>query len=97
MRTNPVVMMFAAFVAVIAGTIQPVGSVPVAAAETEKPMDIIATQIRKQGYKCDKPQSAERDRAASKPDQAVWVLHCVGATYRVRLHPDMAAQVERLN
>jgi hypothetical protein len=69
---------------------------PVAAAEQETPKEIVAAQIRRQGYECGKAQSAEWDRAASKPDEAVWVLSCDNATYRVRLHPDMAAQVERL-
>jgi len=69
----------------------------VTAAEMEKPADIVATQIRSQGYECHKALSAERDQAASKPDEAVWVLRCDNATYRVRLHPDMAAEVKRIN
>jgi len=70
---------------------------PVAAAEQETPADIITIQIRKQGFPCDNPQKADRDRKASKPDEAVWVLQCGNATYRVRLIPDMAAHVERIN
>lgn len=72
----------------------PIAPMPVAAAEQETPKEIVAKQIRRQGYECGKAQSAERDQAASKPDEAVWVLSCDNATYRVRLHPDMAAQVE---
>lgn len=71
--------------------------VPVAAAEQESPEEIIAAQIRQQGFPCDNPQSAQRDREASRPDEAVWVLQCDNATYRVRLIPDMAAHVERIN
>lgn len=97
---NPVVTCLAVvigtFVAVIVGRIEPVVSLQVAAAELEKPADIVATQIRKQGYKCEKPKSAERDSAASKADGVVWVLRCDSATYRVRLIPKMAAQVERM-
>ena len=63
----------------------------------EDPKDIVAAQIRAQGYKCDSPQSAEQDAQASKPDEAVWVLQCEGASYRVRLVPDMAAKVERID
>ena len=63
----------------------------------EMPADIIADQIRKQGYSCNKALSAERDRERSKPDEAVWVLKCDAATYRVRLVPDMAAKVERID
>jgi hypothetical protein len=66
------------------------------AGDAETPKDDIAAQIRAQGYACDQPQSATRDAEASKPDQAVWVLRCEGASYRVRLIPDMAAQVERI-
>lgn len=82
------------FLAAVVGHLIPMGSIPVTAAEMEKPADIVATQIRRQGYECGKAQSAERDRAASKPDEVVWVLHCDNATYRVRLHQDMAAEVE---
>jgi len=67
------------------------------AAEQETPKDIIAAQFRRQGYACDNPQSAERDRERSKPDEAVWVLHCKEASYRVRLIPDMAARVAVLS
>ena len=62
----------------------------------QTPADGIAAQIRAQGYQCDEPISAERDAALSRPDQAVWVLKCQNATYRVRLIPDMAARVEQL-
>lgn len=70
---------------------------PVSAAEQESPDKIIAAQIRRQGFQCENPQSAKRDSEASKPDEAVWVLQCENATYRVKLIPDMAAQVERVN
>jgi hypothetical protein len=63
----------------------------------ETPKEIIADQIRRQGFACGGPLSAERDHARSKPNQAVWVLKCEAATYRVRLTPDMAAHVERID
>ena len=63
----------------------------------EDPTNIVADQIRAQGYKCDSPQSAKRDAQASKPDEAVWILQCESGSYRVRLVPDMAATVERLD
>jgi hypothetical protein len=62
----------------------------------DAPTDLIADQIRGQGYACQTPESATRDAAASKPDEAVWILKCDGATYRVRLVPDMAAKVEKV-
>lgn len=68
-----------------------------AGAVEETPKDIIVDQIRKQGFACDNAQSAERDREQSKPNEAVWILKCDKATYRVRLVPDMAAGVERID
>jgi len=58
--------------------------------------DLLAAQIREQGYHCVKPVSAQRDKARSRPDEAVWVLRCENHTYRIRLIPDMAARVKRL-
>jgi hypothetical protein len=63
----------------------------------EDPTNIVADQIRAQGYKCDSPQSAKRDAQASKPDEAVWILQCESGSYRVRLVPDMAATVEKID
>jgi hypothetical protein len=72
------------------------GGFPAAMAQ-DSPKNIIAAQIRDQGYKCDSPQSADQDMQASKPDEAVWVIQCEDASYRVRLVPDMAASVERID
>ena len=69
---------------------------PVALAQ-ETPKDIVATQVRRQGHPCTNPQEAQRDLAASKPDQPVWVLRCDNATYWVRMIPDMAAQIRRID
>jgi hypothetical protein len=69
----------------------------VIAEDVESPKDDIAAQIRAQGYACDQPQSATRDPQASRPDEEVWLLRCEGASYRVRLIPDVAAQVEPIN
>ena len=62
-------------------------------AVAETPTEIIAAKIRMQGFACHKPVSAERDRAASKPNEAVWGLECADYSYRVRLVPNMAAHV----
>jgi len=69
---------------------------PVRAAD-QMPAEIIAAQIRDQGFSCDKALSAERDRERSTPDEADWILKCENATYRVRLIPDQAADVKRLD
>jgi hypothetical protein len=76
-----------------------VGAVCMAAAETpgEDPKNILAAQLRDQGYDCAQPKSAERDVQASKPDEEVWIVQCENARYRMRLDPDMAAKVERLD
>ncbi len=65
-------------------------------AAEETPVEIIAAQIRDQGYVCEKPQSAKEDRAQSAPNETVWVLDCESGTYRVTLVPDLAAKVELL-
>jgi hypothetical protein len=69
----------------------------VIAEDVESPKDDIAAQIHAEGYACDQPQSATRDPQASRPDEEVWLLRCEGASYRVRLIPDVAAQVEPIN
>jgi hypothetical protein len=80
----------------ILGAVSALRSVKAAEVE-EKPEKIIAIQIRRQGYACGTPLSAEPDLKRSKPDKAAWVLKCDNATYRVRLIPDMAAEVEQLD
>ena len=62
----------------------------------EKPAEIIAAHIRTQGYECVKPLGAQRNRKASKPNEAAWTLRCSNAVYNVRLIPDMAAHVEKV-
>jgi hypothetical protein len=49
----------------------------------EGPKDIIAAQIRSQGYAC-------------AANQAVWMLRCQNASYRVTLIPNLAAKVEKV-
>jgi len=80
----------------LALTLAAAGAFAVTAVAQQAPKEDIAAQIRDQGYKCDDPQSAARDKTASRPDEAVWILTCEDASYRVRLDPDMAAKVERL-
>lgn len=78
------------------GCLSAVAALASATAAQENPANIIAAHIRQQGYACDTAQSAERDRAASRPNETVWTLHCSNGTYRVRLVPDLAAHVERI-
>jgi hypothetical protein len=72
----------------------PFGSVAHAAGQAA--MDDIAAQIRIQGFTCDKPLRAVKDKRRSKPDHDVWVLKCSNATYRFSRYPDRAAKVEVL-
>lgn len=60
-------------------------------------VNIIAAQIRRQGFACKSPESATKEGKASKPDLPVWVLDCGEISYRVQLVPNMAAKVERLD
>lgn len=67
-----------------------------AQAAGEAPQNVLAAQIRLQGFACEKSLGAVQDRKRSKPDHPVWVLKCSNATYRVSRFPDMAAKVEPL-
>jgi hypothetical protein len=59
-------------------------------------MDDIAAQVRIQGFACDKPLRATRDKRRSLPDHQVWTLKCSNATYRFSRYADMAAKIEVL-
>ena len=65
-------------------------------AQQEPPADDIAAQVRLQGYPCTGSVSARKDPKWSWPDEPLWILQCANATYRVRLVPDMAAHIEKL-
>lgn len=58
--------------------------------------NIVGTQLRAQGYRCDDPHKAERDPDDSDPGNQAWLVVCDNAVYRVRLVPDQAAQVEKI-
>ncbi len=70
---------------------------PEALAQDQMSADIIAVQIRKQGFTCDKPEKAEKDSSADRPDLPVWILNCGNAVYRVELVANMAAKVEQID
>jgi len=56
---------------------------------------LVADQVRAQGMACTEPTTAGRD--PSVDDDAVWLLTCADAKYRVRLIPDQAAVIETLD
>jgi hypothetical protein len=96
MTTNRLSAVFGLGLATLLGQVP--GTPPAHAADPkEVSKDIIAVQIRKQGYACNNPQSAERDTTTGNPDDPVWTLKCEGVSYRVHLVPNMAAKVERLS
>jgi hypothetical protein len=102
MNVSPSRVAFAFFLKTLVYTlatgIATVTSVVAAASQQEEtPKEVIAAQLRRQGYTCDNPVSAKRDQERSKPDQPVWILKCEKTTYRVRLTPDMAADVVPLD
>jgi len=59
--------------------------------------EIIAAQIRRQGFSCDKPLSAEREPKPAASHATVWILRCENASYRVRLTTRLPARVERID
>jgi hypothetical protein len=73
-----------------------VAIVKLGASAEEPTKDLLAAQIRDQGFRCTKPISAHKDIKRSRADEVVWRLRCENATYRIRLIPDMAARVQRL-
>ena len=82
----------------VSAFVMAVSAIAIASGDAEEmSAEIIAVQICDQGYACDKALSATRDEKLSKPDEAAWILKCENATYRVKLIPDMAAKVERLD
>jgi len=58
--------------------------------------DLLASQVRDQGFACSTAKSADREVTASRPNEAVWILTCENDTYRMTVIPDMAAKVEKL-
>jgi hypothetical protein len=69
-----------------------------AAAQPEaEALQVVADQVRAEGYACAEPTAVQRDQAQSRPDLAVWILTCEGGRYRVELVPDMRARVTPLD
>lgn len=66
--------------------------VPAMAQSDEDAAPLVAAQVREQGFECSEPATAQRDQSAD--GDAVWLLTCANGSYRVRLVPDQAAQIE---
>jgi hypothetical protein len=91
MRENLSVIPFAALVAVV---ITPTQGQVAQAAGDEVPLDVVADSVRARGYACEDPREAKRDEAASKPDEAAWLIDCGNAHYRVVYMGDASVEVE---
>jgi hypothetical protein len=63
----------------------------------EPPMDLLATQLRDQGFACDRPDKAQLEEKSSKPNAMVWIVECKGVQYRMTVVPDLAAKIEKLD
>lgn len=70
---------------------------PIAVRAQDPDMSIVAAQVRSQGFACDTPSAIELLADESQPDQAVYKLACDSATYRVKLIPDMAAEISKID
>lgn len=90
-------LLFAALLLPAATADRPASHVYLAGQNTkETAADVIVRQLRKQGVACQGSASAERSPENSKPNVTAWVLKCENATYRVRLVPSRAAEVEQI-
>ncbi len=91
----------AARVAAVAAVLIPgliAGAADRAAAQSSPQMsaDILAVQVRKQGFTCTNPKDVMHDAARSTPGHSMWRLTCKNATYMVHLVPKMSARVEQV-
>jgi hypothetical protein len=68
-----------------------------AAQQDAEALQVVADQVRTQGYACANPQTIQRDPDLSRPDLPVWILTCENNRYRVELVPDMQARVTQLD
>jgi hypothetical protein len=67
------------------------------AADDDIPLDVVAASVRDRGYTCEDPKEAKRDEAASKPDEAAWLIDCGNARYRVIYKGDAGVDVEQVD
>jgi hypothetical protein len=82
---------------VLTGLLSLIEGAQAQAVNTAASAEVLADKVRSQGYSCDRALSAERNAEASRSDEAVWVLKCTNSSYRMRLVPDMAAKVEKID
>ncbi len=79
--------------------VAPVGHTIVTSANAQEEaveMTVLADQIRSQGFACNSPTSAERVTAESVPEEPIYLLKCESGAYQIRLVPDQAAVVTKV-
>ena len=72
-------------------------SAAAAAQQEAEALQVVADEVRTQGYACATPAAVQRDQDLSRPDLPVWILTCENNRYRVELVPDMRARVTPLD
>ena len=70
---------------------------PASTTDDQRAEELVAAQVRAQGYACETPVTATPDQPPSQPDEAVWILECGNATYRVWLTPGLEATIEPIS
>ena len=89
-------MMKAVYLAIFTFALAAFGGAAMCLPGDEPTPDLLASQIRDQGFACSTPKSAAREVKASRPNETVWILTCENDTYRMTVIPDMAAKIEKL-
>lgn len=64
---------------------------------SENAKTIVAVAVRRQGFPCKQPTSAQRIAENAKPHKSTWMLRCSGASYKVRFIPDMRPDITTIN
>lgn len=69
------------------------GTAPPAGAQDNQAVAILADAVRARGVTCEKPKNVRREPKKSRPDEAVWLIDCGNATYRVRFAGDTGPDI----
>ena len=69
------------------------GTAPPAGAQDKQAVSILADAVRVRGFTCEKPKNARREPKKSQPDEAVWLIDCGNATYRIRFAGDTGPDI----
>ena len=69
------------------------GATPPSFAQDKQAASILADAVRVRGFTCEKPKNVRREAKKSRPDEAVWLIDCGNATYRVRFAGDTGPDI----